>query len=35
MQKNKQYSHFQAGYNIQQRIRQDEKYRDYGEYAKK
>ncbi|CDW87259.1 UNKNOWN [Stylonychia lemnae] len=34
MQKN-QYAHFQAGYNIQQRVKGDEKYRDYAEYAKK
>jgi len=27
--------HFQAGYNIQQRVKADEKYRDYAEYAKK
>ncbi len=34
MQK-KQLAHFKAGYNVEQRIRADEKYRDYAEYAKK
>lgn len=34
MQK-RQVAQLQPGYNIQQRIRHDEKYRNYSEYAKK
>ena len=31
----KKVGQFQAGYNIQQRVRADEKYQNYAEYAKK
>ena len=31
----KKYAHFQAGYNIEQRVKADDKYRNYAEYANK
>ncbi len=31
----KKVAHFQAGYNISQRVKADEKYKNYAEYAKK
>ena len=34
MQRSK-YAQLQAGYNIQQRIKADEKYREYADYARK